>query len=226
MKRKIMVIGLIILMISGCTINPEDEEPIITDALKFKEEYEAHNDKINENNGNKYTILDIPEENPMVYATFEQVMNILDGSGIIYFGFETCPWCRTAVPVILEAAQDLNINLVYYFNALSLRDVKALDDKGNIITEQEGNPSYYQLLDKIGDVAETYDGLNDDTIKRLYFPTVVVVKDGEIIFYHTSTVESQTDPYQPLTQQQHDELLQLYKDAFAQVETACRIDKC
>ena len=51
MKRKLMVIGLIILLISGCTITPEEEEPTITDALKFKEEYEAHNDKINENNG-------------------------------------------------------------------------------------------------------------------------------------------------------------------------------
>ncbi|MEA5026643.1 MAG: hypothetical protein VB012_03170 [Erysipelotrichaceae bacterium] len=226
MKKIILSLILISLVCLGCTVKQNEEETVQTDALKFKEEYEAYNDKINEENGKNYKNLDIAEDNPMIYATFDQIMSILDTSGIIYFGFETCPWCRTAVPVILEAAAAENIGQIYYFNALSLRDVKKLDENGNIVTEQEGDPQYYELLDKIGDIAEVYDGLNDDTIKRLYFPTVVVVKDGEIIFYHTSTVDSQTDPYEALTTEQHDELYQLYAEAFAQVVNACQISKC
>ncbi len=226
MRKTLLILGVLALILSGCTTKPIEEDPVITDAIRFKEEYEAHNNKINENNGKNYTVLEIDEDNPMVYATFEQVISVLDGEGIIYFGFETCPWCRTAVPVIIEAAKAEGINLIYYFNALSLRDVKKLDEQGNVITETEGDPKYYQLLEKIGDIAESYSGLNDDSIKRLYFPTVVVVKDKQITLYHTSTVDSQTDPYLPLDQQQHDELFEIYRSAFAEVKAACQITKC
>ena len=226
MKKIILALVLISLVCLGCTVKQNDEEIVQTDALKFKEEYETYNDQINENNGKNYTNLDIADDNPMVYATFDEIMDVFDGSGIIYFGFETCPWCRTAVPIILEAAEAENINKIYYFNALSIRDVKSLDASGNIVVDQEGDPTYYQLMNKIGAIAESYAGLNDDSIKRLYFPTVVVVKDGEIVFYHTSTVESQTDPYLPLTDEQHDELYNLYSEAFAQVVNACQLNKC
>ena len=224
MLKKLLVVLCVVLMITGC--NNDIDEDDISDAIKFKQEYENHNNQINKDNGMAYTNLVIEEDNPMIYATFEQIMEVLDSDGIIYFGFETCPWCRSAVPVILDAAKASNVSSIYYFNALDLRDIKELDSDGNINTEKECDPKYYELLDKIGSIAEPYTGLNDESIKRLYFPTVVVVKDQEIVFYHTSTVESQSDPYQPLNDQQYEELFNLYKEAFAQVSIACRIDKC
>ena len=60
------------------------------------------------------------------------------------------------------------------------------------------------------DYLDSYEGLNDPTIKRLYFPTVVFVKNGEIIGIHTSTVESQTDPSVSLTNSQYEELKNIY----------------
>ena len=59
--------------------------------------------------------------------------------------------------------------------------------------EKEGSKDYYEILDLLGEKASVYDGLNDETIKRIYFPTVVFVKDGEIVAFHEGTVDSQED---------------------------------
>lgn len=64
------------------------------------------------------------------------------------------------------------------------------------------SPEYQWLLDKMDAILPVYDGLNDDTIKRLYVPFVVVVKDGEIIGHHFNTLEEQEDPHTPLTDAQ------------------------
>ena len=47
---------------------------------------------------------------------------------------------------------------------------------------------------------------NDNGEKTLYVPDVYFVKDGKIIGNHLSTVDSQTDPYTPLTEGQIKEL--------------------
>ena len=44
----------------------------------------------------------------------EEIFDILDGTGIIYFGFPECPWCRNAVPVLLDAAEEVGIEKIYY----------------------------------------------------------------------------------------------------------------
>lgn len=179
------------------------EENANADALKFKKEYESLN-------GEKLDVT-ISEGNKMKYATWEEVMELLEhGTGVIYFGFPECPWCRNAVPVLLNSAEDTNIEEILYFNARSIRDVKHLDEYGNIVTDKEGTPEYYQLVEKLSPVLEPYEGLNDDTIKRLYFPTVVFVKDGNLLGSQIGTVKSQIDPSVKLTKAQSDELYQIY----------------
>lgn len=42
----------------------------------------------------------------------------------------------------------------------------------------------------------------DTGVKRLYAPTVVGVKDGKVVGIHVATVESQTNPYEVLTDKQ------------------------
>ena len=73
----------------------------------------------------------------------------------------------------------------------------------------EGTEEYYELVEKLDSVLGEYEGLNDSSIKRLYFPTVVFVKDGEIVGSHIGTVDSQTDPSIALTDEQYEELKSL-----------------
>ena len=51
----------------------------------------------------------------------------------------------------------------------------------------------------------------DTGVKRLYAPTVVGVKEGKVVGIHVATVESQTNPYEVLSDKQKDELKSVYK---------------
>lgn len=202
-------LGIIIMMIgiSISTISCNKEKEIITDALKFKKEYES----VNNNN------ISIPQDNAIVYSNPTEILSILKKTGIIYFGYPECPWCRSAVPTLLNTANMVGIDQIYYYNAKEIRDNKHLDEGGKIITDKEGTQEYKKLIEALKEVLPVYDGLNDESIKRLYFPTVVFVKDGKILGLHVGTVKSQTDPNTLLTKQQEQELSLIYSDYMHQV---------
>lgn len=205
--KVIAVSALAIICLLVVTIKYTNEE---TDAIRFKEEYEALNDK---KDSNEYINVDIDKENPIVYADAEEVIDLIkNDTAVIYFGFPECPWCRNAIPVLLDAAKELGIEKIYYYNALSIRDKKSLDENGDIVVEDEGTKEYEELVELLYDYLTIYDGLNDNTIKRLYFPTVLFVKDGEVIGLHISTVETQENPYNELTKEQYEELKTIYYD--------------
>ena len=220
MKKVIVILVTIVIIAAGLLViknmnketKKESNIEVKTDAIKFKEEYESLNGQTNDN-GKEYIHIDVDKENPMKYSNYEEVMNILEnGTGVIYFGFPECPWCRNAVPVLIDAAQEMGIDTIYYFNALSIRDKKSLDESGNIVVEEDGTEEYKKLVETLYDVLTPYEGLNDESIKRLYFPTVVYVKDGQILSSTIGTVDSQDDPYVALTQDQYNELKQIYMD--------------
>ncbi len=216
MKKKILfsLLSIMLIFVTGCS------EEQYTDAEAFKEEYEALN------SDDDYHDIDIKDNNPIVYANYQDVMKTLDGTGVILFGFPECQWCRNAIPVLLSAASDLEVEEIKYFNALSIRDTKSLDEEGNIVTEKEGTEEYYALVEKLGEDLSTYAGLNDETIKRIYFPTVVFVKDGEIVDIHVSTVESHTSKDETLTEEQTEELYMIYLEAMQEVyDIACATDE-
>lgn len=214
MKKNIILSAAVVVaaIISLFGIYMKQSKIVNTDSIKFKEEYESLNGKENDN-GKEYLNVSVDSSNPIVYSSFQEISDVIEkGTGIIYFGFPECPWCRNAVPVLLDAAKELNVNKIYYFNALSIRDKKHLDDNGNIITDEEGTEEYKKLIEILYDQLPSYEGLNDDSIKRLYFPTVLFVKDGKIIGIYTSTVDSQKDPYVKLNDEQYSELKNIYLD--------------
>ena len=145
--------------------------------------------------------------------TYSDIKNLItSGTGVIYFGFPECPWCRNAVPVLLDAAKESGINTIYYFNALSIRDKKHLDENGQIVVDDEGTEEYKELVELLYEYLDEYGGLNDSSIKRLYFPTVVFVKDGKVIGAHSGTVATQQDPNVILTSNEKNELKSIYSE--------------
>lgn len=187
-----------------------------SDALKFKKEYEEYNDKEN-SNGKKYPTVNIDKDNNVKYSDASEIVGIIEnGTGVIYLGYPKCPWCRNAVPVLLQAAEDSGINNIYYMNMYEERDSYIVDDNDNLILEKEGTDSYKKLLKALDSVLEPYlvenkKGEKIDTgEKRIYVPIVVFVKDGEIVGVHMDTVESQKDPYVILNDEQKDELYNIY----------------
>lgn len=202
------------------------ETSITEDEKKFKKEYESLNGKTNAS-GKAYPNVEIDEDNGIVYASYNDIKEVITkGTGVIYFGYPECPWCRNAVPMLLQAASNTGLDKIYYFNAKEIRDTKVLDANGNVVTTKEGTKEYYELVDLLSTVLGEYEGLNDASIKRLYFPTVVFIKDGKILGCHIDTLPSQTDPRVPLTEEQKGELVNIYTTNIVKISNDVCDDKC
>lgn len=165
-----------------------EDKTEISDALKFKEDYESLNSK-------EGTVqISIPEDNPIVILKEEEVMPFLEKeTGIIYFGFPSCPWCRNAIPVLIDVAKE-NSMPIYYFDVLQLRKTE--------------NETYDQIKQRLDDYLLT----DDEGVKKLFVPDVYFLKDGEIVSRHIDTVPSQKDAKIPFTDEQYTELKGIYQE--------------
>lgn len=231
MNNKIKaIIGIVIIVVIGVIgyliykNNSEDktEYTITNDSLKFKEEYESLNGK---DTGYKqtYQTLDIKSYNPMLYSNYNEIFEILEkGTGIIYFGFPECPWCRNLVPVLVSSALESKVDKIYYLNIKEDRNTLTLTKKGKIKTEKQGNENYLKLVDILKDYLPVYDGLNDETIKRIYLPTVIFVKDGKIIGVQESLESYQkrveNNPFDPMTEAEQKELSDIFKGYYSKLK--------
>lgn len=188
----------------------------MSDGERFKQEYEELNDS--------HLEVNIDSDNMIKYIGLEEAIDIIkNDTGVIYFGYPSCPWCRNAVPVLLDAASSTSLDTIYYVDAYNIRDVKEIDDDGNIVTTNEGDRLYDDLLKVLDDILDPYTIIDDNGEvidlgeKRLYVPMVLFVKDGEVVSYHLSTVDSQEDPSISLNDSQRDELYNIYLDGINNV---------
>ena len=114
-RRSILVIiaVVILLIITGCSYDKKEEK---SDSLRFKEEYESINDEVIEGTDYKVRSLNIPEDNPIVYAEANDIISMMDNNEtfVVYFGFNSCPWCRSVLPILLDVASDLKLEKIYY----------------------------------------------------------------------------------------------------------------
>lgn len=206
------------------------------DPIKFKEEYEALNGE-KTTNGNEYNTLEISEDNKIKYSNYDEIKKIIKkGTGIIYLGFPTCPWCRSAIPVLFDVVDNYDIDTIYYLDIKNERDsyiveegklVYALDENGN---ELKGTDGYFDLLELLDEHLSDYSITIDDEVyevgeKRIYAPSVIFVHDGKVLGIHVSTVSSQKSGYDKLTDEQYDELYGIYEDYILEMtSTTCDTD--
>lgn len=205
-----------------------------TDGIKFKEEYEKLNGKKN-NQGKKYREITIDSKNKMVYKTTEEVLNLIDKkkSFVLYFGFDTCPWCRSVLPTLASISKELNQE-VYYIDVKDIRDTFELDDDNKPKLVKKGSKDYSKLLEKLEPVLEDYtltDSDNNDIKvgeKRIYAPSIVSVIDGKAKELTTGISDKQTDGYMKLTKEMEKETYNKIKKVLKQVSdksNTCYLDK-
>lgn len=233
-KAKAIIIILIAIIFFGLGIlvsylyiqntqKPDvDNEPInyaTEDNLKFKNEYESLNS--NQNDNDLYLDISIPETNHIKYTSVSEIEQILNNneSAILYFGFESCQWCRNFVPVLIDASIQNNVDTIYYMNIKDMRDTKTLDENNNVYTSNPGTEEYQKLIEIFLDSLDVYEGLNDESIKRIYAPTLLFIKNGKVIAKHVGTVSSQEDPKIGLTDEQRNELLSIITENIKKVQS-------
>lgn len=192
-KKKLMVVidillGAILVGVMAFGIY----QYLKSDGEKFKAEYEALN--------NENVNINISKNNPIKYVTLDEVFDIIQNkTGVIYFGFPGCPWCRNMIPVLFEVAKNNNIDTIYYFNP---RNVKKSD-----------NDEY----NKLKEILNEYLFEDENGQKVLYVPDVYFIKDGKIVGHHLGTVDSQEDPTISLTEEEKNELLDIFNELFEKI---------
>lgn len=229
-KKLILIVVLgVTLLILGIILflNLNNKKDKVSDASKFKEEYEKLNDTYAYGNV-KYSKLNISDSNPFVYANYDKVIDTLKNeTGIIYFGYPKCPWCRNAVNVL----QYLNVNEILYLDMYDKRDEYKVED-GNLVKTKDASSKYYELLDLLKDVLLDYEIEEDGKTykvneKRIYVPLIVGVKDGKIVGYHTDVVdlEEGQSPFELLNKKQQEKLKEIYDDIKTKVyDDTCNLD--
>lgn len=104
MKKVVCLLVAISLisMVSGCSIKKTKD---LTDAEKFANEYS------------------ISEENSFLYATMEDVLELIEHkSGILFLGNSDCEWSTFGVKVLNQVLKENNVDEVYYFNPERIKD--------------------------------------------------------------------------------------------------------
>lgn len=205
-----------------------------TDGIKFKEEYEKLNGKKNDQ-GKKYREITIDSKNKIVYKTTEEVLNLIDKkkSFVLYFGFDTCPWCRSVVPTLASISKELN-QKVYYIDVKDIRDSYELDDDNKPKLVKKGSKDYSKLLEKLEPVLEDYTLTDSDNNeikvgeKRIYAPNIISVINGEAKELTTGISDKQTEGYMKLTKEMEKETYNKIKKVLKQVKdknSTCDLDK-
>ena len=229
---KYYITGLITvaLICVGIVLLNKDNMHAPTGDTKFYDEYTSYNNKEN-SNGKYYPEVTIDKNNLYYYASEDEVKELLNnGTGVLYLGFPTCPWCRNMVSVLNEAGKDYGIAKINYYDIKDIRSSFSFDDSNNLV-KKDGTAFYSFLLEKLDNVLTEYgvydknNELVDTGEKRLYAPTVVFIKDGVVKEIIEGTVDSQNDPYILLNETQKNELKNKYLEAFNKLADLCD-EKC
>ena len=170
------------------------------DEKKFETEYETLNGTANET-GVAHKTGNIAKDNNIKYITLEEAdKKLSEGSGVIYFGFASCPWCRNLVPTLLDVAKEEELEEIYYVNLLDeegndLRSKYTLNNKNKPKKEKDASLEYYNILASLSEYLSQYVLYTENgkeievPEKRLSAPTVVAVKEGVVLDVYEATVE-------------------------------------
>ena len=108
----------------------------------------------------------VPENNVYVFSDHNDVIDILNGrSGVIFFAFPSNKWANNYAYLLNKAALFTGVDKIYYYDFLKDRD--------------ENNGTYETIVNKLKD----YLYVLDEEIIDIYSPSVLIVKNGEIINY-------------------------------------------
>ena len=224
---KIIIVLVIGILLAGCTKSS---------ASKFKKEYESLNGK-NSSSGNTIREVSIPENNPIVYQTADEIVSRMENGEtfVVYFGFASCPWCRSMVEQLIESAIDNNISTVYYVDVYKIRDKYEVNDSGKLTRTEEGTDGYNELLNLLDEVLDDYTITTESgekletNEKRIYAPNVVAVVNGIATEMIEGTSSELKDPYQELTEDMKKESYDSFKclwNCISKETTMCTKNSC
>ena len=141
----------------------------------------------------------ITEQNVFKYKTTKEILEIMNnGSGIIFFGFPENKWSKEYATILNDSALKANIKEINYYNFKGARS--------------SNNHSYNQMVTKLKDFLP----ILDNGVQNIYAPTLVIVKNKEVIFYdsETSVMTSSITPEEYWTKENINQKEEVLKSMF------------
>mgnify|MGYP000901625091 CR=1 FL=1 len=146
----IVFVGIITIVICGWYIWSRSHVPASpqpSDAARFKAAYSR-----------------VADDNHFVFASASEVLEKFEsGSGLVFLGFQQCPWCQQLAPIVDEAAKAEGLDKIYY---LDIRHARETNDD-----------TYKKLVEKLKPHLRT----DENGQPRVYVPDVTALKDGHIV---------------------------------------------
>lgn len=199
------------LLVLLCILGPVFAQTTVSDALRFKKEYESLNGlPRSDTSFALYHTTYIPTENQVHYIDASGAYDLLTAEfAIIYFGANWCPWCRNIIPILLEETEKAGVESLFYVDITDERD-KFCIQKGKAIKEIAGTKGYYQMLEALDAYLFPYTltsesgKIIDTGEKRLLIPFLVVISKGSIRCAEVCTyqLEANQTRYDPMTDTQ------------------------
>ena len=187
MKKKLIIISLILVFIIGIGYYLYSR-----DNIRFKFSYEILN-----SSNEKEVNVNIPFDNRIKYLSNKELDKFLEsGTGLIYFGYSSCPWCRNIVPVLIDVVKENDIDTINYV------DIHKVDIKKSSVYKKLSN--YFRE--------------DDDGNKVLAVPDVYVIKDGKVLDHHLGTVEGYRNPYKGMSDEEINELKDIYTNMIKEMK--------
>lgn len=205
MKKYLLL--FICLFLCSCAAKEADfKDQVKGENITFKEKYEKLNGTKYTYKEKKYeyTTVEIKEKNNMVELSYDELLSFLDeGTGLLLFARESCPWCRLFVPILIDYTNEVNEN-VYWYNAVTDRN--------------ENNLNYRKLVEIMYDnlPTDTYTQSKDDEDfdpdkHGITQPMLFFIKDGKIVgriygYSHEYLQNEETDKMTELIQENYEKI--------------------
>lgn len=190
--RRLICLLCTLLVLVGCASRPVEPNLNVCG-------FECENSDMSE-----YTSL-VGVEHIFLDATFEEALQLLesdDFSGILYYGYPSCPWCKEAVVEMNDAAKSLGLE-IYYVNKKS--DFNLLHPELEEKTELILDKAYGLSVDEEGK-------------PHLYVPEVVVIKKGKVVDHHLGTLEEHNAHERDMNEDEKQKLEDIYVQMFKKVK--------
>ncbi len=109
-------------------------------------------------------------DNVFKYKSAKEILNVLDaGSAVIFMAYPENTWSKVYAKLLNDVANNNRLEEIYYYNF-------RLDRSNN-------NHYYESIVEKVHSYLPVFDFKNDN----LYAPTLLIVKDGSILYYDDET---------------------------------------
>jgi thiol-disulfide isomerase/thioredoxin len=117
----------------------------------------------------------------------------------VCFGSADCSWCREAMPLINDAAENAGFEVGY------------IDTRKNPEWKSNMDIDDYDLLvERVGE----YLGFDQEGLRHLYTPSLFVFRFGKVVGYHEGTVETHNANVREMSQEEKLALREIYRDMF------------